>query len=106
MLPHQEVGGAVIYTGDHQGLAMSPMFADPTYHLCVASDKPVDTLQLSIFDGGALLSTMERRLDDLQVAEHRINALSRQLSDLRQSLSYRVGSALLYPLKLLARRKT
>lgn len=95
--------------GDHERVEEHGCFPDATYNVCAASDGPLPELRTSLFEGTALLERMEHRIWDQEAELQRLArqnaALGRRLADLNGSLSYRLGAALLWPLKKIIRGK-
>lgn len=104
-------GGSDTFTmfkGDHSAVTSLENFSDPTYHLCVASDSSLEKLGTSFFDGDRVLKDMEGQLSKYWEIDHltaRADAHLRELNDLKRSASFRLGHALLGPLRILLKRK-
>ena len=97
-----------VFKGDHSAVTSLEYFSDPTYHLCVASDSSLEKLGTSFFDGDRVLKDMEEQLSKYWEIDHltaRADAHLRELNDLKKSASYRLGHALLRPLRILLKRK-
>ena len=89
-----------VFGGNHHDIYSDQVFRDPAYHICIASDIPVPTISASVFESRNILDTHHVEIDVLQ---HRISELTRVNKDLRQSVSYRLGRALVTPFRLFAR---
>lgn len=94
--------------GDHSNIEPLTSFEDPTYHLCVASNSSLESLGTSFFDGDRVLKDMEAAFSESWKTEHlaaRADAHLREIGNLKNSLSFRLGHALLTPIRLLLKRK-
>lgn len=106
MLFDERAQGAIRFiTGDHRRLLVAPRMEAPVYHVCIASDGALERVGGSFFEAAELLSEMDsdlrRQNAELDRLRRRIATLGRQVQDIQTSLSFRLGRALLTPLRLL-----
>ena len=91
------------FSGDLVGVQFQAELNSPTYHICIASDSTLDQIDHSIFYSQPLLEKMEEKIfeleEEVEACKKRADALGQQHSDLLQSTSFRVGQALLSPLR-------
>ena len=97
-----EVRSFCVFSGDHQGIKAAPEFTDPAYHICVASDAQTPDITASVFESRKILDDQEAELAQLR---HRLAKVSRINEDLQQSLSFRLGSALVAPFRMFSQRR-
>lgn len=108
IIPQHQEAKFCLHEGDHREVTERSSFKDPTYHLCLASNSNLESLGISLFDGGNLLDHMEKTIyaqsEKIGHLGMQLAAQSKVLSDIRESFSYRLGSALLRPLKFITKR--
>lgn len=108
ILPHQSRKCSFsVLTGDHAQINTHTSISAPTYHICVASDAELIDLGYSTFDGERVFSEMEallaRYVQSISQLENNLRSLQKTTSDLKKSVSYRLGNMLLWPIKTLLR---
>lgn len=105
----EDSGQMIIYGGNHHEVYGSREISKPAYHICLASDLDLPTLEASAFESRALLAQQEGELLQLrrkvEVLNERTETLNTVCKDLRSSASFRVGRAILMPLRLLLGRE-
>lgn len=91
------------FTGDFDQVDLSMALPMPMYDICVASDGHVPVLQSSIFTGYPVFEQLRRladqRLDEINRLQAILDNARNEIKDMRGSLSYSIGSALMAPLK-------
>ena len=92
------------YSGDHNAVTRSDSLVRPTYHLALASNGPLLALTTSLFDGQIVLDRWISDSDRIEPLESRVRALTTELTDLKNSFSFRLGAAIVRPLRLLFHR--
>ena len=97
-----DVGSFSLFGGDHHHVRADRAFQDPAYHICFASDASISDIAASVFESRKILDQHPAEVDQLN---RRLAELSRMNEDLRQSLSFRLGRALVAPLRFFVRRQ-
>ena len=109
ILPHQSRKCSFsILTGDHSQINSHRSIPEPTYHICLASDAELNDLGYSVFDGERVFDEMEtllaRYAQSMSQLENNFKSLQKTTFDLKQSVSYRLGNMLIWPIKIIFRR--
>lgn len=91
IVPENTSPGFKSFEGDYTQIKSSNKFS-PLYNICIASDIPLTSLELSVFDG-AWLDT--KKTKEIEIASQR------SISKIKNSWSYRIGNFILKPLQLL-----
>lgn len=95
----------VYFTGDFDRVHSSTVLPMPMYDICIASDAHVPVMGSSVFTGYPVFEHLKRladqRLDEINRLQAILENARNEMNDMRGSLSYSIGSALLSPLKLI-----
>lgn len=97
----ESTGGWKMYAGAYN--AIEEVDIDALYSISIASDSDLASIKMSFFDGEDVVKRQQTELLDyttFQVTENVATEVSRQI---KSSLDYRLGNALLSPLRILKR---
>ncbi|GBL45767.1 methyltransferase [Sulfuriferula multivorans] len=82
------------YAGTVGEIDSSAQLPEPTYNICMASDETVPPVGVSLFDAAKILADYQAQSSEKPRLDARLESLSKQLNDVVNSRSYRLGRML------------
>lgn len=106
IVPERATSGLNFIEGDFAQLRRSATLPMAFYNIIIASNASLPSLPISIFGTSLEASeALQAKIEQLAVAERRVQNISATLKDLESSASFRVGRALTAPLRWLTGRR-
>jgi SAM-dependent methyltransferase len=96
LVPEFDSIGFMEFSGNHDSILVSQQICNHVYNICVASDRELDILDISFFDGKDALDYMINSIQETLTMSIRLETEMQ----LKLSRSYKIGYALTYPLRL------
>jgi SAM-dependent methyltransferase len=96
LVPEFEAIGFAEFSGNHDSILSSQQTRNHVYNLCIASDRELDILETSFFDGKDALDHMLKSIEETLKTSIRLETEMQ----LTSSRSYKIGYFLTYPLRL------